>query len=206
LKLLEEAPAMPRPRKPDPGAACAAIDALLDAIADYHRISLPLRPDYDKLAAKHARAAALAEALGHPLAPLDEAGLAVWVEVATPWSHHTCWQEEAFGSPRRHERWRQKVRAVRLAVEGLTVTPAGRETPPAVAQYVTLDQMAALLQRHKDTVASWFNRDRNAPKPAVTGGGGHRHEYVWAEVRDWLAKKSGRQQLPERFPDLTPPS
>lgn len=65
-------------------------------------------------------------------------------------------------------------------------------------QYVTRDQMAAIVQRHKETVADWF-RDEKAPQPAIEGGGGKRHEYLWQDVRPWLEAKSGRQ-LPEAFP------
>jgi hypothetical protein len=70
-------------------------------------------------------------------------------------------------------------------------------------QYVTRDQVAAFVQRHKETVADWFNKDEHAAQAAVEGGGGKRHEYLWREVRPWLEKKSGRL-LTERFPDLVP--
>jgi hypothetical protein len=75
------------------------------------------------------------------------------------------------------------------------VEPTADDAP----QYVTRDQIAALVQRHKDTVADWFNRDDKAPQAAVEGGGGERYEYVWSEVRPWLEAKTGRK-LPARFP------
>jgi hypothetical protein len=70
-------------------------------------------------------------------------------------------------------------------------------------QYVTRDQIAALVNRHPDTVADWFNSD-GAPEPDVVGGGGKRHEYLWSKVRPWLEEKSGRT-LPKRFPSPLPP-
>jgi hypothetical protein len=79
--------------------------------------------------------------------------------------------------------------------------PAGN---PPVDQYVTRDQIASLVKRHKDTVADWFNDDDpQVPEPAIEGGGGKRHEYLWSKVRPWLEKKTGRS-LPPRFPDLGP--
>ena len=78
------------------------------------------------------------------------------------------------------------------------------QEPPA-PQYVTRDQIASVVQRNKDTVADWFNKDSKAPKPEIEGGGGKAHEYIWSEVRPWLEEMSGRK-LPERFPSINPSS
>jgi hypothetical protein len=72
-----------------------------------------------------------------------------------------------------------------------------------VPQYVTIDQAASLVKRHKDTLYRWLRADSIAPLPIVEGGGGKRHEYLWSALRPWLETKSGRE-LPERFPDLGP--
>jgi hypothetical protein len=101
---------------------------------------------------------------------------------------------------------RQMVAFVEQALRRRTAIAGGSEAgggKPAEDRYVTRDQIAALVQRNKDTVADWFNDDRQAPTPAVEGGGGKRHEYLWHEVRPWLEKKTGRK-LPERFPELPP--
>lgn len=68
-----------------------------------------------------------------------------------------------------------------------------------ILQYVTLNQAAGLVQRHKDTLGRWLRDDPHSPMPAIEGGGGKPHEYLWSEMRRWLESKSGRQ-LPERFP------
>jgi hypothetical protein len=117
---------MPRPRpKPDPGAVTEAIDALLDAAADYMTIIRPSRYDWFKFVAKHAAAAALTQALGIVLPPADESGLPVFNEWPVPGaSYHTAWVEDPVYSPERHQRWREKVRAARRALEALKVTPA----------------------------------------------------------------------------------
>ncbi|MBI1913479.1 MAG: hypothetical protein HYS12_01805 [Planctomycetes bacterium] len=104
------------------------------------------------------------------------------------------------------------LREIGEDAEGARTPPAGSTTTaepdtgsgkPTEDQYVTRDQIAALVQRNKDTVAGWFNEDSQAPAPAVEGGGGKRHEYLWPKVRPWLEKKTGRK-LPERFPELPP--
>jgi hypothetical protein len=79
----------------------------------------------------------------------------------------------------------------------------GTLTETASEQYVTRDQVASLVKRNKDTVADWFNDDPQAPQPAIEGGGGKRHEYLWREAQPWLQKKTGRL-LPQKFPDLGP--
>jgi hypothetical protein len=95
-------------------------------------------------------------------------------------------------------RWFQDMNALRRLAKALDTPPE-----PEAEQYVTRDQIAAYVHRNKDTVADWFNNDPEALEPAVEGGGGKRHEYLWSKVRPWLEKKSGRQ-LPECFPAIGP--
>jgi len=75
----------------------------------------------------------------------------------------------------------------------------------AAPQYVTRDQIAAMVGRSKDKVMDWFNDDADSPEPAVEGGGGKAYQYIWSEVRPWLEAKSGRK-LPIRFPSLLSPT
>jgi hypothetical protein len=108
---------MPK-REPDGAAVCAAIDKLLDGVADYHTIIRPTKSDFAKLEALHAETVRVAKALGISLPPIDEAGLPVFVVFPLPGgSYHTGWYQESIGSPERHERWREKVRESRRRAE-----------------------------------------------------------------------------------------
>jgi hypothetical protein len=84
-----------------------------------------------------------------------------------------------------------------------------RDAPPPAAppieQYVTLDQMAAVVSRSKRTLEKRKNRRENPlPAPYVEGGGGKPDEWLWALVRPWLEREFSRK-LPERFPQQRPP-
>jgi hypothetical protein len=71
---------------------------------------------------------------------------------------------------------------------------------PAREQYVTLDQMAALVNRSKRTAEKWLTRPKNPlPEADVQGLGGKPSEWIYASVRSWLENESGKQ-LPEHFP------
>jgi len=71
---------------------------------------------------------------------------------------------------------------------------------PAAVQYVTLDQMAAIVSRSKRTLERLKTRRNNPlPDPAVPGGGGRPDEWIWSQVRPWLAQEFKRN-LPEKFP------
>lgn len=89
-------------------------------------------------------------------------------------------------------------------IEALSQAPSS-EPPPAestetMEQYVTLDQVAALVNRSKKTLARKLNsRSSDAPVPDCEGGGGRPHEWKWSTIRPWLEKHFNRQ-LPERFP------
>jgi hypothetical protein len=67
-----------------------------------------------------------------------------------------------------------------------------------VLQYVTLDQMAAVVSRSKKTFER-LKQQAQLPLPDVEGGGGKPDEWVWSRVRPWLESKFGKK-LPERFP------
>jgi hypothetical protein len=94
--------------------------------------------------------------------------------------------------------------------ENATATPqeaaVSIENPPGVvSQYVTLGQMAAMVQRSKRTLENWKARKINPlPPPDIDGGGGKPDEWDWSKIRPWLQNESGRT-LPERFPTLHPP-
>jgi hypothetical protein len=82
--------------------------------------------------------------------------------------------------------------------------PAGTvQTSPGgatVEQYVTLDQMAAIVNRSKRTLERLKTRRYNPlPDPAVGGGGGKPDEWIWSQVRLWLSKEYARA-LPEKYP------
>jgi hypothetical protein len=66
--------------------------------------------------------------------------------------------------------------------------------------YVTLDQMAAIVNRGKRTLERLKTRKRNPlPDPDVEGGAGRPDEWIWPNVRSWLENEFGKQ-LPEHFP------
>jgi hypothetical protein len=67
-------------------------------------------------------------------------------------------------------------------------------------QHVTLDEMAAIVNRSKRTLEKLKRRRTNPlPDPAIGGGGGKPAEWLWPAVRPWLEAEYGRK-LPERFP------
>jgi hypothetical protein len=73
---------------------------------------------------------------------------------------------------------------------------------PAPVQYVTLNQVSALLKRSKKTFERRKKRPKNPlPDPDVPGGGGKSDEWIWATLRPWLQEEFNHL-LPERFPDL----
>jgi hypothetical protein len=123
----------------DASAVCAAIDDLFDAVADYHTIIRPSEYDFAILAVKHAKAAAVVEALGVSLPPIDEAGLPVFVEWPLPGggsSYHTAWRTKSIFSPERHDRWRRKVREARRRAELAALKQSGE---PRTEQPVGFD-------------------------------------------------------------------
>lgn len=99
----------------------------------------------------------------------------------------------------------------RRAVESLDDPSADSTAKPSEArpadstatvaeQYVTLDQMAALINRSKKTLERKMNASNSdMPAPDVEGGGGRPHEWKWTAIRPWLEKQFKRQ-IPERFP------
>lgn len=85
----------------------------------------------------------------------------------------------------------------------VAATEAGLEAAPnagPVTQYVTLDQMAARVNRSKKTLERYLNRkNSDMPKPDVEGGGGKPHEWSWSRIRPWLEVQFSRP-LCARFP------
>ena len=71
-------------------------------------------------------------------------------------------------------------------------------------QYVTLDQMAALVNRSKKTLERWYLKGTSKgklPEPDVEGGGGNSHEWIWSRVREPLGNLSGKI-MPELYPNF----
>jgi hypothetical protein len=82
--------------------------------------------------------------------------------------------------------------------------PAGENpalaTGEGLPQYVTLDQMAALVSRSKKTLERLKKRMSNPlPNAKVDGGGGKPDEWIWSEIRPWLEAEFSRK-LPKLFP------
>lgn len=73
---------------------------------------------------------------------------------------------------------------------------AGKARSSKVEQYVTLDQLAALVSRSKHTVRKW----EDLPAPDVAGGHGKPSEWCWSRLRPWLEERSGKL-FPRRLPD-----
>jgi hypothetical protein len=70
-------------------------------------------------------------------------------------------------------------------------------------QYVTLNQVAALVNRTKKTLQRIVNDQKRAcPSPDVEGGGGKPNEWKWLRLRPWLESTFNRK-LPEQFPSLS---
>ena len=64
--------------------------------------------------------------------------------------------------------------------------------------YVTLLQMGGIVGRGKRTLRRLYDAG-GLPLPAVEGGDGNSHEWLWSEVRPILEKKY-RKTLPKTFP------
>lgn len=71
-----------------------------------------------------------------------------------------------------------------------------QEMPGEEIQYVTLDQIAAIVPRTKRTLEKYVDA---MPARRVKGGGGKPNEWVWSEVRPWLEQTFSRP-LPARYP------
>ena len=68
-------------------------------------------------------------------------------------------------------------------------------------QYITLDRMAALVSRSKQTLENRKTRKKNPlPDPDIPGGGGKADEWEYEKVRPWLEGEF-RRMLPDRLPD-----
>jgi hypothetical protein len=83
-------------------------------------------------------------------------------------------------------------------LEGAPGVNGKQEEPPP--QYVTLDQIAAIVRRGKRTLERRI-KDGTMPFPDLEGGGGRPNEWRWDRVRLWLRDAFGNgRELPERFP------
>jgi hypothetical protein len=82
------------------------------------------------------------------------------------------------------------------AATGLTPNNASSDEAPSC--YVTLLQMAAIVNRHKRTLQRLANKS-TFPLPVVEGGRGKPSEWRWDEVRSVLEFEYGRS-LPAVYP------
>jgi hypothetical protein len=80
----------------------------------------------------------------------------------------------------------------------LWIAEVEAEAKRLVLQYVTLDQMAAIVNRSKKTFER-LKQQARLPAPDVEGGGGKPDEWVWSRVRPWLESEFSKK-LPECFP------
>jgi hypothetical protein len=91
-----------------------------------------------------------------------------------------------------------------LARRRLLVSKATHRLGYPKEQYVTLDQMAAIVGRSKRTLEHKKKAKKNPlPSPDIKGGGGKPDEWKWSKARPWLEHEYCRQ-LPERFPAKRP--
>lgn len=75
-----------------------------------------------------------------------------------------------------------------------------RRVEPDPPQYVTLDRMAAHVNRSKRTLERLKSRKNNPlPSPDIEGGGGKPDEWEWLKIKPWLEEEYGRK-LPSQFP------
>lgn len=95
-------------------------------------------------------------------------------------------------------RSREEMAALRMAVSAPEQQLLPFASPAPSEQLVTLDQMAAIVKKHKRSLERY--RD-SLPPPRVAGRRGRAALWVWAEVRSWLAGHFG-MPLPESFPML----
>jgi hypothetical protein len=102
-----------------------------------------------------------------------------------------------------------ELRDLAVQVEPLLGTQAGEvkregrtptiDTEPAL-QYVTLDNMAAIVSRSKRTLEKLIGRKTNPlPDPDIQGSGGKPNEWNWERIRPWLETEYNRK-LPTIYP------
>ncbi len=72
-----------------------------------------------------------------------------------------------------------------------------------LSRYVTLDQMALMVNRKKRTLENYKGHKKNPlPPPDIEGGGGKPDEWEWSEIRPWL-ERTFKRSLPEEYPHWT---
>jgi len=92
-------------------------------------------------------------------------------------------------------------------VAATAATPAVTASEPAVApavpdEYVTLDQIAARVNKCKRTMENRISRMINPfSDPDIQGAGGKASEWLWSKVRPWLEIEFERP-LPEPYPNV----
>jgi hypothetical protein len=93
-----------------------------------------------------------------------------------------------------------RVDEVRQLLDGPTPPADPPADPGKTIAYVTLDQMAAIVNRSKRTLERLKYRKANPlPDPDVPGGGGKPDEWDWDKMRPWLEKEYSKH-LPKQFP------
>lgn len=121
-----------------------------------------------------------------------------------------CLDGEGLGSElatRLGQDYPQEMDAILAALDPAAGAPSGLPAAESLmapaadlGQHVSLDGMAALVNRSKRTLERLKTRKHNPlPAPDIEGGGGKRDEWLWSKVRPWLEQEFARR-LPERFP------
>jgi hypothetical protein len=130
--------------------------------------------------------------VGGPVPPIDRAGWLDRLAAARP-PRKRRFVADVLKLPTRLSR-QAKI------IAGLKQEMAALGRSPALGQYVTLDEMAAIVNRSKRTLEKLKDRKKDPlPPPDIEGGGGKPHEWLWSTVRPWLEKEYGRT-LPAEFP------
>jgi len=180
--------------------AMPSVQDLVTAMRLAFRSSLPVErvPEAERAIASIASAFGL---LAEPCVPephsigfLHDGSAQPRLAYSTLPSHHANRREfDALA----HETRRQ-LEALRQWGALLRTAPAVPGGPPV--QYVTLDQVAAIVNRSKRTLEKLIGRKKNPfPDSDVPGGGGKANEWNWAKLRAWLEAEY-RKQLPPTFP------
>jgi hypothetical protein len=138
-------------------------------------------------------------------------------EVKAVWEARDRFQGEELSATREELSAERKARlaAEQRAIDALDMMLAERQktataggsppdsvvgTPNEAAQYVTLDQAAAIVQRSKRTLRRKKDAQGSTmPRPDAEGGGGKPDEWIWSKLRPWLENEFGKK-LPEKHP------
>lgn len=123
------------------------------------------------------------------------------LQAARPGANHRRWEPGDLVTDPQLLAVESAVKLVRLKES--YPTTGGRTNPQAPddaepADYIDLDQAAALVNRSKKTLERAL-ADGKMPPPDIEGGGGKKHEWIYGKLRPWLENEYGKK-LPPRPP------